>query len=278
MVPTAIPKYSIITTCKGRLGDLKRTLPMFLKQADTEVVVVDFDCPDGTEAYVRQNHPAALVVKVNERPRFNLAEARNIGAKHASGAVFVFLDADILVKDDFLATLPFDDNKWHFGVFEMGRRNSIRGSCLIRRSDFITVGGYDELLAGYMGEDTDLYMKLKNHRIWLNQLPVTGITEIFEQDTAARMRFYDSSDLEKQYFKGQLYSLAKEMALRTQYVLDLNIDTRKQILKTVDEQIEALYAGSNSLSISMSFSDPYNRPMLRKWEISYDVLIKAKRR
>lgn len=279
MARTANPKYSIITTCKGRLGDLRRTLPQFLKQADAEVVVVDFDCPDGTEAYVRQSHPAALVVKVNDRPRFNLPEARNLGAKHASSEILVFMDADILVKDDFLATLPFNDKDGTYGIFEMGERNSIRGTCLIRRDDFLAVGGYDEVLGGgYMGEDTDLYMKLRNRHLFKNKLPITGIIEIFEQDKPTRLRFYERSDLEKQYLKGQLYSLAKEMAMRTRYVLDLNIDNRRLILKAVEEQIDGLYAGTAPLTVSMSYPDPYKRPMLRDWEFSFDVSIKAKRR
>lgn len=279
MAPTANPKFSIITTCKGRLSDLRRTLPMFLKQADAEVIVVDFDCPDGTEAYVRQNHPEALVVKVNDRPRFSAPEARNIGAKHAKGAVFVFLDADILVKEDFLATLPFEDKQGTYGVFEMGERNSIRGSCLIRRDDFLAVGAYDEVLGGgYQGEDTDLYMKLRNHHLFRNKLPVTGIAEIFEQNRAGRMRFYDPSDLEKQYLKGQLYSLAKEMVMRTRYLSDLTMENRKLIINAVEEQIDGLYTGTSPLSFGMNFPDPYKRPMLREWEISFNVSIEATRR
>ena len=42
------PRFSIITTCKGRLENLKHTLPKFLRQENTEVVVVDHDCPDHT--------------------------------------------------------------------------------------------------------------------------------------------------------------------------------------------------------------------------------------
>ena len=39
------PIFSIITTCKGRLGHLRRTLPAMLDQPGVEVVD---DCPEGT--------------------------------------------------------------------------------------------------------------------------------------------------------------------------------------------------------------------------------------
>ena len=42
------PKFSIVTTCKGRLGNLKQSLPTFVAEAAAEVVVVDYDCPEGT--------------------------------------------------------------------------------------------------------------------------------------------------------------------------------------------------------------------------------------
>ncbi len=44
----AKPKFSIITTCKGRLEHLKQTLPAMLAQKDSEVIVVDYSCPHGT--------------------------------------------------------------------------------------------------------------------------------------------------------------------------------------------------------------------------------------
>ena len=50
------PRASIITTCKGRLHHLRRTLPCMLAQGCDfayEVVVVDFGCPQGTFDFCR---------------------------------------------------------------------------------------------------------------------------------------------------------------------------------------------------------------------------------
>ena len=75
-----MPLFSIVTTCMGRLDDLKRTLPRMVSQKDTEVIVVDYNCPQRTGDFVRQNHPDAKVVSERNETQFNLARARNLGA------------------------------------------------------------------------------------------------------------------------------------------------------------------------------------------------------
>ena len=65
-----MPLLSIVTTCKGRLHHLRRSLPRFLAQPNTEVIVVDYDCPDGTSDVVAREFPAARVVAVKDRPHF----------------------------------------------------------------------------------------------------------------------------------------------------------------------------------------------------------------
>ena len=56
------PKFSIITTCMGRLDHLKQTLPRLLEQPDCEVIVVDWSCPQDTAGYVAKHFPAVNVV------------------------------------------------------------------------------------------------------------------------------------------------------------------------------------------------------------------------
>lgn len=48
--------YSIVTTCKGRLQNLQRSLPTFLAQLDAEIVVVDYDCPQGAGSWVQTGY------------------------------------------------------------------------------------------------------------------------------------------------------------------------------------------------------------------------------
>ena len=150
------PQFSIITTCKGRRGDLKLSLPTFLAQDGAEMLVVDYDCPDGTSAYVPRRHPPARLVAISDRPKFNASHARNLGAAHARGECLVFLDADVLLAEPFLAHLQGVMEKGSLGVFDHGAKDSLRGSCVVDRRLFQKVGGYDEVIEGYGGEDLDL--------------------------------------------------------------------------------------------------------------------------
>lgn len=58
-----VPRFSIIIRVKGRLEHLRHILPAACGQADADVFVVDYDCPDGTSAWVQTNH------RIKERHR-----------------------------------------------------------------------------------------------------------------------------------------------------------------------------------------------------------------
>ena len=100
---------TIVTTCKGRLAYLRDSLPTWLHQHydNFDVVVVDFDCPDGTRHYVESIRSApggrgraldVRAVHVPDRPRFNLNEARNIGIRSTSADLVLVIDADTHIR------------------------------------------------------------------------------------------------------------------------------------------------------------------------------------
>ena len=97
-----LPAISFVTTCKGRLAALKQSLPRMVAQPHAEVIVVDYDCPEGAGAWVAAEHPAARVVQVRDAPMFNIARARNLGAQAARGEWLGFVDADILLDEHFM--------------------------------------------------------------------------------------------------------------------------------------------------------------------------------
>lgn len=270
-------RYSIITTCKGRLSNLKLSLPQFAKQSEAEVVVVDYDCPEGTQAFVEANHPSVLVEKVTGRPKFNLPEARNIGANRASGDILVFIDADIVVGDDFLSRLNFPQSDMVYGVFARSGTNSLSGSCVIRREDFVAIDGYDDLLSGYGGEDLDIYMRLRNLGARRVELDASEIREVIEQNHDDRIK-YRESGLQRDFLRGQLYQLAKETVLRTQYRTVIGLNFRKQIMAAVDSQIDDLFTGKSDFTLQLNLKDRYRRGFLGDWEFSTKVEVRAVKR
>ena len=99
------PGLSIVTCCKGRLEHLKRALPTFVAQAESEVIVVDYDCPDRTGDWVAAHFPAVRVAKVAEAPIFNISRARNVGAGLARAPWLAFCDADNLLAPSFASEI-----------------------------------------------------------------------------------------------------------------------------------------------------------------------------
>jgi glycosyltransferase involved in cell wall biosynthesis len=74
--------------------------------APYEIVVVDYDCPDGTADYIERHRaewladsPAAdlRTVRATNKTRFNLNEARQLGLDAALGTVTLLIDADVTV-------------------------------------------------------------------------------------------------------------------------------------------------------------------------------------
>lgn len=271
-------KYSIITTCKGRLHNLKVTLPRFLEQPDSEVIVVDYDCPDGTSGFVKKTYPAAQVVSVFDQPRFNVSHARNLGSMKATGDFLVFLDADIVIARNFISSIDRQMDKGMFAAFAPSAQNSLRGSCVVERKSFERIGGYDELLGGYEGEDLELYMRLRFIAATMLTLEPALVDEVIEQSTEERARYRGGEDIKMQFLRGQLYMLAKEMLMSVQSTPVLNHALRQKLLAGVNQNLTALYTGEKDFSLEVVLPDKYKRGYLNEWEFSRAITIKAKRK
>lgn len=271
------PKLSAITTCKGRLDDLKQSIPRLVTNPDVEVIVVDYDCPDGTADFIRQNYPAVKVAKVNDQPGFNVSAARNIGAGQATGEFLFMTDADMVYKPAFMQQLPQLLKPGTLALFGQGAVNSARGTCIVPREYFDKVGGYDEMLAGYESEDLDIYMRLDKAGISRVAMPTQGIERVIEQTRDQQLR-YRKEDLKKQFLRGQLYIGAKEMLMSVEDIHDIPLPFRKRMMQRINNQIDQLYDGSSEFELDIDLPDKYQRGFLSDWEFSRKVTIKARKK
>lgn len=102
------PFFSIIIPTLNEEYFLPLLLQSLLKQTETffEVIVVDGGSSDATVAKVEQfqpkfaarNIPLSLIVS----PKKNVSFQRNLGAEKAAGSYYVFFDADVSMKPDYL--------------------------------------------------------------------------------------------------------------------------------------------------------------------------------
>jgi hypothetical protein len=202
-----VPTLSCITTCKSRLDQLKLTLPRMMAIADAEVVVVDYDCPQGAAEWVRASHPAARVVKVEGRTDFHLANARNLGAAAATAPWLAFIDCDTLVAPalaESLAPLLAP------GAFFIPRPRppTLWGALVVARADFDKIEGYDEAFEGWGSEDEDILERLEEAGLRPGDFPGDLLGTI-DHGNALRTRHYEVKDPNANNCINYLYRQAK---------------------------------------------------------------------
>jgi glycosyltransferase involved in cell wall biosynthesis len=256
--------FDIITTCKGRLEHLKRSLPRMLDQGAANVIVVDYSCPDGTGDYVREHFPSARVVPVEGQPNFSNWRARNAGASVASSQVLVFCDADTILARNGLEWVSEHLPERALGHFEPGTRrkfnkarlsladNQLAGFLVVPRAAFMRIRGYDEVLEGYgAGGDTDLTYRLGIIGLKFFPLDAKIIDEVLEHGDADRARFHADS-MADSYCAGLIYRSAKRylMAIRNRF--DLDVELRQRLYESARNAATKLDRANGTAGITLT--------------------------
>jgi glycosyltransferase involved in cell wall biosynthesis len=200
---SGMPTFSLVTTCKGRLDHLRQTLPSMTSQDFHEVVVVDYDCPQGTSKWIRANHPSVVLAEVQNEPWFNVSRARNVGAARSSGDVLCFVDADVVLADGYLrwfANHFVQNNFYILGV----------GTPVCTRAQFEAVGGYDDVIAGWGGEDWDFCLRLREAGYDLELFPEELIKARIQHSDLMRTAYYDVKDKQSSMLRARYYIAAKQ--------------------------------------------------------------------
>lgn len=265
-------KFSIITTCKGRLDHLRETLPRMLEQPDSEVVVVDFSCPQGTAEFVAENHPQARVVKVEGQEHFSNWRARNAGAAAATGEVLIFCDADTFLAPDATRWLADNLPAGAFGFFDRADTarfntaklrlgfNQLRGFHVIPAAALRRLGGYDDVMEGYAaGADTELETRLLLFGVKRKKLDPALIERVIEHSNEARLAHH-AIPINLSYATGYLYRKAKTALMQIRRRPLLAPQLRKNLYETArkaaaalgkDKDVTALVVNVDSEKIGM---------------------------
>ena len=146
---------------------------------DIEMIVVDNNSADGT-ADIARGKGAVVVHECVQ----GISRARNTGVRHASGEIIIFVDADVIVPHNLLASVydaMSDSNcvgggadveyrpkrtvvRLYLRIWRMLGRitDMVQGATqFCRKRVFEEIGGYDE--TAWIGEDVDFYWELKRY-------------------------------------------------------------------------------------------------------------------
>jgi glycosyltransferase involved in cell wall biosynthesis len=187
------PRISVVVPALNEEKLLERMLGQFTPELRArhrvELVVSDGGSTDATLDIARRH--ADVIVENVPPVKQTISMGRNLGARQANGDIFLFLNADTLVKDldRFLAAIekeiqvegrvaltcsvevyPFEcrpiDRRFHgfynwffFMMNKVGMAMG-RGEChIMTREVFAKVGGYSDRIAA--GEDYDMFHRLE---------------------------------------------------------------------------------------------------------------------
>jgi glycosyltransferase involved in cell wall biosynthesis len=177
-VSVVIPAYDEEQCLPETLERITKALAMVAHPS--EIVVVDNDSQDGTKR-VAEAFRANIVLEKEH----NIAKVRNTGAKHSTGDVLIFIDADTLVPETLFqkitevmedekcfgggVTVEYEDlqRRW-MKLYLAGWRfwgkffNMAQGAAqFCRKSVFEELKGYDQTI--FMGEDIEFYWRLAKY-------------------------------------------------------------------------------------------------------------------
>ncbi len=268
-------RYSIVTTCKGRLDHLRQTLSQLAKQSGTQVIVVDYSCPERACDWVRENFPQVSVVEVRGEEYFHANHARNTGAARAASSHPVFLDADTLVADDFVTRIERELAPGSFLRLRDQQGNDLDGACVVPAEAFRTVGGYDEVIEGYGGgEDQELGWRLRRQGLAMQHLPAEGLCQPIAHDDKSRIPFHRQKDMSKAFLQLRAYCLCKEAVLGVMCTPELSKPQRQALWHAVKLAIQ-----SNERDVRIEVPHPDINPgFLSDWQMNRVVHVRLRRK
>jgi len=177
------PFCSIIIPAFNEQKNIARCLQSLNKQSyprsKYEIIVIDNGSTDSTKLIA-----GSIADTVLEILDCNVGAVRNFGAKHASGEIFIFTDADCIVGYDWIQTgvdlilnnpnsifggglKPQDNPSWIERYWllndngEVLQQKDLMGSSIfISSANFKALGGFSSSITS--GEDTDLSIRARN--------------------------------------------------------------------------------------------------------------------
>jgi len=192
-MPGGAKTISFCTTCKGRLYQLRDTLPGNLASLgpDEEIVLAGYDSRDGLAAWVWAHCADAIAAgrlrffEVLDEAPWHVAKAKNLAHRLARGDYLFNLDADNFILPEDLARIRAARAEGLGCRQGPGALNDgTPGRIGAPRAVFHHIGGYDEGLLGMLVQDLDYIIRAEATGLRFRRLGAPARQPIQNDDTA----------------------------------------------------------------------------------------------
>ena len=186
-----IPTFNSIDTIEPLLHSLEN---QSMASSDFEIIVVDDLSSDGTREFLKSYKAEAPFQLLMQETNSGIAAARNRAIEITKSDILLFLDSDMEVDPDWVEnhTVPMENGDWdgsvgqvnhdinlsstftrylndprrgakRFGVGQqLSHKYFLFGNASLRKKMILGVGGFDEKIKKWGGEELDLILRIEN--------------------------------------------------------------------------------------------------------------------
>lgn len=161
----------------------------------SEILLVDWASTPPLRAVVDEvagHDPRVRVLRVEGEVAWVLSRAYNLGVRAASFESVVRTDCDYSLGRDFVQAHDLGDGGvFYAGNYQHARNENevhLNGAVVVRRSDFLSVGGYDERIQTYGWDDEDLYTRLVQKGLKKRDVNYDHVSHVPHEDTERAQR------------------------------------------------------------------------------------------
>lgn len=164
---------SLVSACQNHHEALRYTLPSWLKlESLHEIILIDWSSKPSLHLLVEEldgitdRDPALYVIEVKDQAKWEPSRAFNLGFRAAHCSHVLRVECDHKVRDDFIVTHDLRGKAFFAGNTHLERSESdedLFGTLFIKKKSFFDVGGYDERIQDYGGEQDDVFNRLEKN-------------------------------------------------------------------------------------------------------------------
>lgn len=155
---------TVCTTCKDRNEDLLRCLPSWMKYGFQNLIIVDWGSEQPvletvTEyelLYGKVDDVDIKIIRVDTDEPFVSSVAKNLALRACETDKVLLIDADVKLKG-----FDYDLDKCSYAGMDTPKGTS--GTCFVKMEDIDRIGGFNEEMVYWGGEEVDFRNRLKKH-------------------------------------------------------------------------------------------------------------------